>query len=329
MDTIEQELQKMLGYDVEALAREEDFGKLGFHDSVPTARRTQKFYAIFPLSALPEMPDRYRSVLQQRLQNDLQHFNTIKSLSSHQSTNQQSMQQFRQEFTTNYDETVHQLMPVLCFALLRVGDVNRLEAEGRTKIEEITKQVTDTSQQIATKLEEVEKVLADAKEAAGLTAVTTQATFFESEANEHAAAASSWKRWTIFTAVVILIAAAVTLPLHKIPWLEPKTPIDSYQLIASKLLLFAVLSYMLVLCARNFMSHKHNVVVNKHRQNALQTFKALADAATDDKMKDVILTHASACIFSPQETGYTKAAGGGVDSKTVFGLISTAAKGSE
>ena len=54
------------------------------------------------------------------------------------------------------------------------------------------------------------------------------------------------------------------------------------------------------------MSHKHNAVVNRHRHKALKTFKALADAASNDKQRDVILTHASQCMFFPQDTGYTK-----------------------
>ncbi len=77
----------------------------------------------------------------------------------------------------------------------------------------------------------------------------------------------------------------------------------------SKLLIFAVLAYMLLLCARNFLAHKHNSIVNKHRQNALLTFKALADAASKEDQRDVVLTYAAACIFSPQETGYTKSGG--------------------
>jgi hypothetical protein len=64
---------------------------------------------------------------------------------------------------------------------------------------------------------------------------------------------------------------------------------------------------MLLLCARNFLSHKHNAIVNRHRQNALLTFNALVKAAGSEDRSDVILTYAAACIFSPQETGYTKA----------------------
>jgi hypothetical protein len=68
---------------------------------------------------------------------------------------------------------------------------------------------------------------------------------------------------------------------------------------------------MLLLFSRNYLAHKHNSIVNKHRQNALLTFKAIVDAAGTEERRDVILTYAAACIFSPQETGYTKPSTGG------------------
>jgi hypothetical protein len=88
----------------------------------------------------------------------------------------------------------------------------------------------------------------------------------------------------------------------------------------SKILIFAVLAYMLLLCARNFLSHKHNAIVNKHRQNALLTFNALVAAAGTEERRDVILTYAAACIFSPQDTGYTKA-GAGPQSEMPLNII--------
>ena len=63
---------------------------------------------------------------------------------------------------------------------------------------------------------------------------------------------------------------------------------------------------MLFLSSKNFLSHKHNAIVNKHRQNALMTYTALTDSAASDESKDIVLNHASSCIFSPQDTGYIK-----------------------
>ena len=98
--------------------------------------------------------------------------------------------------------------------------------------------------------------------------------------------------------------AFASLFLHK--WIIPANTYETIQLGISKTLMFAVISYMLYLCSRNFLAHKHNAIVNKHRQAALQTYTALADAAQSQESRDVVLTHAAACIFSPQSTGYSK-----------------------
>ncbi|MBE9064962.1 hypothetical protein, partial [cf. Phormidesmis sp. LEGE 11477] len=71
----------------------------------------------------------------------------------------------------------------------------------------------------------------------------------------------------------------------------------------------AVLLYALYACARNYFSHKHNAVVNRQRQTALQTYRALAEAARSDADRDVVLTHAAACIFQPQDTGFVRGRG--------------------
>jgi hypothetical protein len=128
---------------------------------------------------------------------------------------------------------------------------------------------------------------------------------------DHKRESDKWRKYTIRTAIALGLYAVVTMFLHKIPGLMPDSTYDSIQLAVSKVLIFAVLGYMVLLCARNFLSHKHNEIVNKHRQNALLTFKALVDAGGKAENRDVVLTYAAACIFSPQDTGYSRSAESG------------------
>jgi hypothetical protein len=61
---------------------------------------------------------------------------------------------------------------------------------------------------------------------------------------------------------------------------------------------------MMFISTKNFLNHKHNAIVNKHRQNALMTHSALVEASGDQGVRDAVLLQASSCIFSPQSTGY-------------------------
>ena len=330
MDPVEQDLRKILDFDVESLARVEDFGKTGFSDCISTAKKLQDFYRLLPVQIVPELPDHYRQVLLNRVQLDFECLTSFKTIPAIHH-NPQTSHDLKRLLQERFVETLVALGPVFSYALLKMGDFSRFEGQWQARMDEVKAEAEGVSEKIAERSREIETVLRDAKEAAGIVAVSTQANFFEVEASEHAKLAGRWRITTFFMALLVIAAAAATLLLHKIPILEPKTQLDGYQLIASKVLLFAILSYMLVLCAKNFLAHKHNYVVNRHRRNALLSFRALSDAATDDKIRDVILTHASACIFTQQDTGYTKRGGvaSSVDGKTIIGLIPGMGKGGD
>lgn len=138
--------------------------------------------------------------------------------------------------------------------------------------------------------------------------VKHQARYFKKESVYHEKRAL---HWFCATCVFAFCAGAFLIftpfLVYLIPSLHIGNAYDAIQLGLSKTLILAVLTYMLILCSKNFMSHKHNAIVNKHRQNALETYRSLADAASPEQ-RDIVLSHAASCIFSPQETGYTKSA---------------------
>jgi hypothetical protein len=57
-------------------------------------------------------------------------------------------------------------------------------------------------------------------------------------------------------------------------------------------------------CARSHKSHRHNYIVNQHRRNALQSFKAFAAASEDPQAQQALLAEAAKCVYSAQPSGY-------------------------
>lgn len=172
-------------------------------------------------------------------------------------------------------------------------------------------------------------MLVEVRSVAAEAGVSQQAIHFQNAAKDNSDQAEIWRNRTIKLAWGLGVFALLSFFIHKIPWLVPNNGYDTVQLAVSKLLVFGVLSYMLYLSAKNFMSHKHNAAVNKHRQDALVTYRALVEAADSAGSRDVVLTYAAACIFGPQPTGYVSEGGDTSAPHSVVELLSRQISGGE
>ena len=159
--------------------------------------------------------------------------------------------------------------------------------------------------------------------------VSKQAIHFKTEADTHHSEAEIWLSRSMYASIALLLFSVASLFIHKIPVLNSQDPYQLGQIAISKILMFGVLAYALLVCVRNFLSHRHNEVINRHRQNALATFTALAEAASDAASADIVLSHAAACIFSPQDTGYAKAESRSLDAMPSMQLLPRIAQASQ
>ena len=100
--------------------------------------------------------------------------------------------------------------------------------------------------------------------------------------------------------------ALISFVTHRIPFIAPTNIPEAIQFIASKVLLIGALTFMLVRAASNYRAHKHNEVINRHKQNSLLTFNALVEAGASPEARNIILNHASASIYSEPDSGYVK-----------------------
>ena len=201
------------------------------------------------------------------------------------------------------------LTAYITFTIMDRMNVNALESEARSAYQAVSEEIEKVREGLEEHKASAEKILENIRLAASDTSISVEAKHFQNEELHHSQRAVVWFRTTVVLSLVLIVAAFLSLFLHFIPGLAPRDTLQAYQLVASKVLIFGALSYLLLLSGKNFMSHKHNAVVNRHRQNALMTFRALVDRAQDPKVKEVVLTHAASCIFSPQDTGYTKHSG--------------------
>jgi len=300
-------LLRVQEFDVKKLPRVEHLGAaLNFSLSVEPAKRLISLYRRLSTTALEDFPEAVLNQVIAQCDSDYQKFDQIINfeLSEHQTPNT-VRDSFVQEIENAYDPAFTKLSPFISYSLHRSADFQRLDTDARSTFQQIKDQAETIQSALEKQKENAESILKDIRDTAAEQGVTQQAIYFQTESSEHDANADKWEKRTFWVAIVLGVFAITSIFLHKWTWLAPANGYETAQLVTSKLLIFAVLTYLLILSAKNYLNHKHNSIVNKHRQNALMTYKAMVDATDDPGSREAILIQAAGCIFNPQATGYT------------------------
>lgn len=302
-------LARMQDFDTNQLKRDELGKSFNFQEAVPPADRLVGIFKKVPMDSLQEFPDQQISQIQSQADAAFNLLDQVSTFDETQANATEARNAIINSITTNYQKAFVTLMPFISYGVARTVDFKRLETDGRAVLQGIKDKTNSALEEIETSKSDASSVLDEIKRTAAEQGVSQQAHYFAKEAKHHDTEANTWKDYTRNWAGALIIYGVASFFLHKIPWIAPSGIPEAIIFVASKVLVFAVLTYMLILSARNFLSHKHNAVVNKHRQNALMTFNALVNAGQGKETQDIVLSHASSCIFSPQDTGYTKHGG--------------------
>lgn len=227
---------------------------------------------------------------------------------------------------TRYEEIFNILSPYIAYGRGVSPDLGDIETQTQTAIESaIYKYNEKLISELQSSKEEAENILTEIRAVAAEGGVSQQASYFKEEADLQGKFAKYWLYTTYGSALLVAAFAVFSIFLHKFDWIDFENKGQLIQLISSKILIFTVLVYLLVLASRNYANHKHNAVINRHRQNALLTYRSLVSAAEQKGTQDIVLAHAAACIFSPQETGFAHAKGESTSgSKSVLELMTKA-----
>jgi hypothetical protein len=297
-------LVRLQSFDTSLLPREHELGSVvNFKGAVEPAQRLLDLYRRVSLTVLEDLPLSQLDTLLRQANSD---YNLLKRILDFQPGSPiADRDDLIGQLDRAYQASFNSLEPLISFSASKSTDFQGLERQARATIQTVEDLGSKLAEELNKKSQEAERVLELVRKAAAEHGVSQQATYFRDESKEHNDEAKVWSGKIVKYAWILGVYAVATLFLHKIPWLKPDDIYQSVQLAISKVLIFGILSYLVYLATKNYLAHKHNAVINKHRQNALMTYKALVDAAADMTNKEVILTHASACIFAPQPTGYT------------------------
>lgn len=317
-------LTRVQSFDLQSVVRERELGvTFALKEIVAPAKKVQELFDLIAPSHINFFPEQQKRVIKDQAD---AFYNFLEQCAQFQIEGAQpSPTEAKTALVTKaeglYQQYFNTLFPLISFATARTQDFSRLEQEARAASQHVKDEVDRLVSELEGQKEAADEILTEVRAVAAEQGVSQQAVHFRNESEEHVSEAATWKVWTQWAIGILVAYGILSIFLHKIPFLAPATTYDAVQLAVSKLLIFVVLGYGLTLCAKNYLAHRHNAVVNKHRQNALATYTTIADAANDASGRDIVLSHAADCIFSPQDTGYHDASKRSADAPPTLQLM--------
>jgi hypothetical protein len=307
LDAVNEKLRRVTAINVKDLGRRSELTTtINFEDAIP---------------ALEEMFDLVRQLEQRDLARlSVDKFNTITGACDEilkrveeirtfdiatQSNAGKACKDIIARVKNSYDQVLDQLIIPLAFTATQATDFARIEREAMGFHTRLKEKVEKTEVFIEKKQKEMTAALDAVKAVAAEAGVVSNAQIFEENSGSHSGLAQRWFKGTIAMTAITFVAA-VGLFIESFIY-QPQGVEAIIQHIIGKLIVLSVLSYGVFWCARNYRAHKHNQTLNKHRANALKTFKAFVSGSSDERIKDAVLLQASQACFLNRPTGYDSA----------------------
>ena len=273
IDDATQSLSRVQEYDAESLAQADRLGRdFQFAEVIEPAKNLVTLFRKIPASALSEFPVDEMNRIKSQADSIYNLFEQIMTFDPKQADAQSRHQSLVEQVKNQYQPVFSQLYPLISYSMARTVDFETLASQGRAAVQGVKDQAQELMRNLADRQGEAKEILEEVRKTAAEQGVSQQARYFAEESTEHGKKAENWKLVTVGMAIAVAIFGILSFFTHRLPFVAPENFYDVIQLIASKVLVFFVLIYMLILSARNFHSHRHNEIVNKHRQNALMTY---------------------------------------------------------
>lgn len=323
-------LKTLQEFDPVSLDRAADLGKqLCFTEIVDSAREIINLYKKLTFDTVRELSGTHLDEIKRQIDSDTGLFNQIMTFEATRSDAANARATIINQVKNRRDPLFQALLPFITYGFTKITDVSLLEEQVRTTIEKIQSDTSELTTSIQKNKTAAETALAAIRGVAAENGVSQQANYFKEEADSEEGQADGWFTILKNTSIAIAVYVVLNLFLHKCTWLAPTNEIETIQFVTAKALIFIFLAYILFLSAKNYSAHKHNAVVNRHRQNALLTYKTLVEAGSEKVTQDIVLAHAASCIFSPQETAFSSSKGEFSGGKSVLELMTKSTKTSD
>lgn len=281
-----------------------DIGIYGFQEIESTLLQIKTLAMKFGNCNLEDIPrkrlDRINNILN-NIHNILRHFIDYDRDKPQHGTKESLIENLAMYHNDFFNDVVE----LITYSELDNGKTQDLEKSALNILESLKFMQNEVLQKKSETYKEAENLLKGLREISAESGVTKHSEIFAKEAISHNTSAKNWLAGIFLFIIISIIIAYCSFKL-----LMPSEPNPSvYQIIQYtlvKILIFAILYYLLMLFIKNYNAHRHNCIVNKHKQNALSTFQTFVNSTKDQEIKNAVLIQTTQSIFANQVSGYIK-----------------------
>ena len=306
LDALEKNLEVLSGITPESLVRKEELGvSLSFEEGLPSFRRTLKLFNDLKNANKDGVPYNTLNELNNLAVNCIEEFKKVKefSMDKYPQNPVNSRDSLITTVRDRYDEYYKKLTPHIAYSIRKGTDFEALESQARDTLTELIKTKNDIIEEQKKAKKDSDSILESMRKAAGDAGVSQNAVFFSIEAEEHKENASNWLNATKWMAIATVIFAILATASFFIFARDLKFE-HALQLGIAKILIFSIFYYATIWCGKNYRAYVHNYVVNKHRQNGLNTFQTFVKATEDEAIKNAVLLKCTESIFGLSNSGF-------------------------
>lgn len=285
--------------DPNSLIRRDELGELNFSPIQEDMKAFQRIYQLIRTSSLGMFPNSYIGMILDKKNQAYEIIERIRQFNLSIGNAVQLHGEIINQVKSLIEQTSEQFAQMIGYSYAVANESSSIEQQVQTLKKEMQSEVISAKQFS----QEIESILGRARELSAEQGISRESKHFKEFADHHDKKANQWLLSSILMSIFTIICAIVVTFTYKIPALSPKNNFESAQLISGKLIIMSLLVYIVVNFFRNYVSHRHNSIINRHRQNSLLTYHSFVDASPSNESREIILNHAASSVFSPQDTG--------------------------
>lgn len=321
-------LKRVQEFDAKSLARRSELGtQLSFEEIVAAAQKSIDLFKRVPTSILNDLVDAQLNTIKSQADAEFNRFKQVLDFSADQANANQARTTLISQIINAYDNNFQTLWQFIAYGIASITDAGAMEGRARAVLQDIEDKANAATSDMQEKATEADQILKNIQAVAAEQGVSQQAEYFKKRADDHAKQAKWWRNATAIALAVTILFALLSALAYKIPWLHIGSQYDAIEFITGKIFVLITLGGLIALCAKNFLAHQHNVVLNRHRQTALQTYRVLVASGSSAGSQDIVLAYAAACIFGNQDTGFSKESTDSGANKSVLELMTKSVVG--